>query len=61
MKLLLDAADGLTRIVTLAPEADKNCKVIKTLAKEGITVAAGHCGYNPILWYNLRSPFQVVI
>ncbi len=43
MKLLLDAADGLTRIVTLAPEADENYKVIKMLAREGITVAAGHC------------------
>ena len=43
MKLLLDAANGLTRIVTLAPEADKKHKVIRMLAKEGITVAAGHC------------------
>lgn len=43
MKLLLDAADGLTRIVTLAPEADKNYKVIKMLAEQGVTAAAGHC------------------
>ena len=43
MKQLLDAADGFTRIVTLAPEADKNHKVIKMLAEQGVTVAAGHC------------------
>ncbi|MEN8229812.1 MAG: N-acetylglucosamine-6-phosphate deacetylase [Bacteroidota bacterium] len=43
MKLLLDAADGLTRIVTLAPEADVNYHVIRMLARDGITVSAGHC------------------
>ena len=43
MKFLLDAADGLTRIVTLAPEADANYRVIKMLARNGITVSAGHC------------------
>ena len=43
MKLLLDAADGLTRIVTLAPEADDNYRVIRMLARDGITVSAGHC------------------
>ena len=43
MKLLLDAADGLTRIVTLAPEADDNYSVIRMLARDGITVSAGHC------------------
>lgn len=43
MKLLLEAADGLTRIVTLAPEADDNYSVIRMLARDGITVSAGHC------------------
>ena len=43
MKGLLDAADGLTRIVTLAPEADDNYNVIRMLARDGITVSAGHC------------------
>ena len=43
MKYLLDAAHGLTRIVTLAPEVDKNKEVIKMLSRDGITVSAGHC------------------
>jgi N-acetylglucosamine-6-phosphate deacetylase len=47
MKRLLDAANGLTRIVTLAPERDPQLKVTKHLANEGIRVAAGHC--NPTL------------
>lgn len=47
MQRLLDAADGLTRIVTLAPECDPNMVVTKTLADQGICVAAGHC--NPSL------------
>ena len=42
MKKLLDAAGGLTRIVTLAPEQDTDCKVTKMLADRGITVSAGH-------------------
>jgi len=42
MKQLLDAAQGLTRIVTLAPEVDDGYKVISMLAKTGITVSAGH-------------------
>ncbi len=40
---LLEAADGLTRIVTLAPEHDKGFEVTRYLADLGITVAAGHC------------------
>jgi N-acetylglucosamine-6-phosphate deacetylase len=40
---LLDAADGLTRIVTLAPEVDKNNRVTEKLVANGIVVAAGHC------------------
>jgi N-acetylglucosamine-6-phosphate deacetylase len=43
MKLLLEASDGLARIVTLAPETDNNYSVIRLLSKEGITVSAGHC------------------
>lgn len=43
MKQLLDCADGLTRIVTLAPECDPNFKVTKWLADQSITVSAGHC------------------
>jgi N-acetylglucosamine-6-phosphate deacetylase len=47
MQHLLDAAQGLTRIVTLAPEADPGYKVTRMLADQGITVSAGHC--NPSL------------
>lgn len=43
MKRLLEAADGLARIITLAPEKDEKFVVTKYLAKQGITVAAGHC------------------
>jgi N-acetylglucosamine-6-phosphate deacetylase len=47
MRRLLDAASGLTRIVTLAPECDPGLRVTKMLADQGIRVAAGHC--NPSL------------
>jgi len=47
MQRLLEAADGLTRIVTLAPEHDRDLRVTRYLADHGITVAAGHC--NPSL------------
>ncbi|MCH8840687.1 MAG: N-acetylglucosamine-6-phosphate deacetylase [Planctomycetes bacterium] len=43
MERLLEAADGLTRIVTLAPEHDEGLNVTRYLADHGITVAAGHC------------------
>jgi N-acetylglucosamine-6-phosphate deacetylase len=43
MKRLLDAASGLTRIVTLAPERDDGLRVTQMLAKQGIAVSAGHC------------------
>ncbi len=43
MKGLLEAADGLTRIVTLAPERDPEMSVIRYLAKQGVVASAGHC------------------
>ena len=39
---LLDAAQGLTRVFTLAPERDAGLNVTSLLAKQNITVAAGH-------------------
>jgi N-acetylglucosamine-6-phosphate deacetylase len=42
MQRLLDAADGLTRLVTLAPERDPGMGVIKMLAGSHIVVSAGH-------------------
>jgi N-acetylglucosamine-6-phosphate deacetylase len=47
MKRLLDAAGGLARIVTLAPERDADSRVTKFLADAGVIVSAGHC--NPTL------------
>ncbi len=43
MKRLLDAAGGLTRLATLAPERDAGLKVVRHLADQGVLVAAGHC------------------
>ncbi|MEX0654485.1 MAG: hypothetical protein WD534_03400 [Phycisphaeraceae bacterium] len=43
MQRLLDAGDGLVRLVTLAPERDPGMKVIRRLAKQGVRVSAGHC------------------
>ena len=42
MKRLLDAAGGLTRLVTLAPECDAGCHVTRFLVESGVRVAAGH-------------------
>ena len=42
-KQLLDAAGGLAKIVTLAPERDPGFRTTQFLANEGICVAAGHC------------------
>lgn len=45
-KKLLEAGDGLVRIVTLAPEKDINNEVIKYLNSQNIIIAAGHCNPN---------------
>jgi N-acetylglucosamine-6-phosphate deacetylase len=47
LKELLDAANGMTRIFTLAPEVDENNILTKYLYAQGITVSAGHC--NPTI------------
>jgi N-acetylglucosamine-6-phosphate deacetylase len=47
MKRLLDAAGGLARIVTLAPERDMEHRVTRFLDAQGVRVSAGHC--NPTL------------
>jgi N-acetylglucosamine-6-phosphate deacetylase len=46
MNKLLYAADGLTRIVTLAPEVDKDFKLIRMLVSKSIIVSAGHTNAN---------------
>ncbi len=43
MARLLEAAGGLTRLVTLAPERDPGLRVTRLLVAQGIKVAAGHC------------------
>jgi N-acetylglucosamine-6-phosphate deacetylase len=42
MERLLDAGDGMVRLVTLAPECDAGLKVTRLLAQRGVVVAAGH-------------------
>ena len=42
MTRLLDAAAGLARVVTLAPERDDGFAVTRMLANRGIVVSAGH-------------------
>jgi N-acetylglucosamine-6-phosphate deacetylase len=42
MERLLDAGDGLVRLVTLAPEYDADLKVTRMLTQRGVVVAAGH-------------------
>ena len=46
MQRLVDAAGGLVRIVTLAPEFDAGLKVTRWLAGQKIVVSAGHCNPN---------------
>lgn len=40
---ILDAGQGLVRIVTLAPENDAGLATTAYLASQGVTVSAGHC------------------
>ncbi len=40
---LVDAASGLLRLVTLAPECDAGLATTRFLARQGVTVSAGHC------------------
>jgi N-acetylglucosamine-6-phosphate deacetylase len=40
---LLEAGEGLVKLVTLAPEHDDGLKTIKLLAKNNVTISAGHC------------------
>jgi len=42
-KRLLEAAGGLARMVTLAPERDTGSRVTSFLSGQGVRVAAGHC------------------
>ena len=42
-KRLLEAAGGLARIVTLAPERDEGARVTAFLTANGVRVSAGHC------------------
>jgi len=44
---LLEAGNGLVKIVTLAPEQDPGAKTTRWLADQGVVVSAGHC--NPTL------------
>lgn len=42
-KRILEAGAGLVRLVTLAPECDAGLATTALLAREGVTVSAGHC------------------
>ncbi len=42
MKVLLDAAQGLAKLVTMAPECDEDFAVTRFLSAQNIRVAAGH-------------------
>lgn len=43
MKLLLDASEGLTRLVTIAPEIMGGLALTRFLVDQGVVVSAGHC------------------
>ena len=43
MKDLMEAADGLAKVVTLAPECDMGLATTQYLAEQGVVVSAGHC------------------
>jgi len=40
---ILEAGAGLVRLVTLAPECDAGLATTSFLARQGVTVSAGHC------------------
>ena len=42
-KRILEAGGGLVRLVTLAPECDAGLATTSWLARNGVTVSAGHC------------------
>jgi N-acetylglucosamine-6-phosphate deacetylase len=42
MQQFLDAADGMIKLVTLAPEGDPGMRVTRMLADQGVVVSAGH-------------------
>ena len=42
-KRMIEASQGLTRLVTLAPECDPGHRTTAFLAGQGIAVSAGHC------------------
>jgi N-acetylglucosamine-6-phosphate deacetylase len=42
MQQLMDAAGGMLKLVTLAPEVDAGMKVTRMLADRGVVVSAGH-------------------
>ncbi len=42
-KRLFDAAGGLAKVVTLAPECDAGFATTKWLSEKGVCVSAGHC------------------
>jgi len=42
MKRLLEAADGLVKLVTLAPERDREFACVDFLVKSGVKISAGH-------------------
>lgn len=40
---ILEAGQGLVRLVTLAPEFDSGFNTVRFLSEQGVTVSAGHC------------------
>jgi len=43
MERILDAGEGLIRIVSLAPERDEGFRLTRLLADRGVVVSAAHC------------------
>ena len=40
---ILDAGEGLVKLLTLSPEQDPGASVTKFLVEQGVIVSAGHC------------------